>query len=386
VGGTSFKGLKVVALTVGGNVYLYPERKDKNWGQRATAWAVAISANTAHIFSPTAPLASVGQVRLGNTNSLAWRNAGNTNNIRLYVDALNRLIYDDGVTQKDLSLTGGGNVQNANPATDNALVRFDGPSGAVVQNSNAILNDGGDLSLALSVTAPTVTASTLLQIGAVDVAKALPPIGTIIAHYDFNGALVPDASYWKPCDGQNQLIGGVSRTTPDLSGRYIVGFGTDGGGDNDTAAWDTAAVGNAGHTVNLEHGHLVSSHTHSISSDGSHSHNVNSHTHDQGDMVARVALNDSGTNRVDTDETATPSWTSNNTVAINGTVASGHSISVGSKVFGNTGGTSPGTNTGGVHSHGGATGAASPTTTQNLSTAQSIQPRSIRVRYYIRGT
>jgi hypothetical protein len=57
-------------------------------------------------------------------------------------------------------------------------------------------------------------------------------------------------------------VGGSSRTLPDLSGRYLVGFGTDGGGDVDTAAWATAAVGNASHQINISHTHTGPSHNH----------------------------------------------------------------------------------------------------------------------------
>lgn len=91
------------------------------------------------------------------------------------------------------------------------------------------------------------------------------PVGSIIPFYDFNGALTFDTDYWDYCRGQviadaNSPING--QTMPDLSGRYLVGFGTDGGANNHNAAWATAAVGNAGHTVDLQHLHAGPSHTH----------------------------------------------------------------------------------------------------------------------------
>ena len=46
-------------------------------------------------------------------------------------------------------------VTNANLANDNALARFDG-SGKIIQNSNAILNDTGDMSGLNTITSTTV--------------------------------------------------------------------------------------------------------------------------------------------------------------------------------------------------------------------------------------
>lgn len=97
------------------------------------------------------------------------------------------------------------------------------------------------------------------------VSDQLVPIGSIIPFYDFDGALSFDTDYWVYCDGQAQTIGGASRTTPDLSNRYLVGFGTEGGGDIDSAVWATAAVGQASHTsASIAHTHTGPSHTHAI--------------------------------------------------------------------------------------------------------------------------
>ena len=43
---------------------------------------------------------------------------------------------------------GGGDVTGPGSSTDNALARFDGTTGKIIQNSNATLSDAGDLSLA----------------------------------------------------------------------------------------------------------------------------------------------------------------------------------------------------------------------------------------------
>jgi hypothetical protein len=97
---------------------------------------------------------------------------------------------------------------------------------------------------------------------------AMPPIGSIVAHYDYNAALTINSDYWRYCDGSSVTITGIgTQTLPDLSNRYLVGFGTEGGGDIDTAAWATAAVGNASHQVDLSH-----THTFTTGAGGAHSH------------------------------------------------------------------------------------------------------------------
>ena len=58
---------------------------------------------------------------------------------------------------------------------------------------------------------------------------AAVPIGTIIAHYDFNALATFDPDYWAFCDGSvlvdsSSILDG--QTLPDLSGRYLVGFGS----------------------------------------------------------------------------------------------------------------------------------------------------------------
>jgi hypothetical protein len=50
----------------------------------------------------------------------------------------------------------GGTIVGPGSSTDNALVRWDGTAGVVIQNSNAILTDAGDLTLAGDVTAERV--------------------------------------------------------------------------------------------------------------------------------------------------------------------------------------------------------------------------------------
>ena len=180
--------------------------------------------------------------------------------------------------------------------------------------------------------------------------------------------------------------GGVSRATPDLSDRYMVGFGTDGGGDNQSAAWSATPVGNAAHQVNIAHTHTVASHTHSISSDGAHTHTVNSHTHSAGSMAAEIILNASDS-RLDMNASNTDSsWVSDHRLAGTGDGGNaGGTFSTGANVQGTSGAATPGTDSQGAHTHTGSTGSATPATDSQLSSTQSIQPRSIGGRWYMRA-
>lgn len=358
-------------LVVDGTTYQYPERRNQDWGISATAWASAVTSVISTLRSPSLPFATTGQLRLGNTDSISWRNAGDTDNITLYVDPLDRLIYDDGVTQKDLSLTGGGNVQNLLPSTDNAIARFDGPSGAVIQNSLVTVSDTGAIVTPASV-----------EVASVDVNKAHVPIGTVIWHYDFNGALVPDPVYWVPCDGTMQTVGGVLRLMPDLSQRYICGFGTEGSGNIDTAPWSTTPVGNAGNEINLAHTHTMA-HTHPVDPPSTTTSTDGAHTHDSGSYFAALDF-DGGTNQIFIDEEPGNFTASYKMGNLSDDGASGSARSEGV----NVGGTSA---SNGDHDHtvniaSFTSGAASvSTTSSSLSSPQSIQPRSILMRAYMRA-
>lgn len=200
--------------------------------------------------------------------------------------------------------------------------------------------------------------------------NSLVPIGSIIPFYDFNGALSFNTDFWAYCDGSSKTFDGVSRTLPDLSNRYLVGFGTEAGGDIDTAAWATAAVGSANHTVDLSHTHDMGNHTHI---GPSHTHgpgNLNFHVMSFG-SVGPSSYSVSGSGPV-------TNLAPNNDSSGSYVLAFG---SAGSAIFTMTDAS------GGVSGSGGnsATGAPSTnTTSSSSSSSQSIQPRSIRVRYLMR--
>jgi len=209
---------------------------------------------------------------------------------------------------------------------------------------------------------------------AIDVSSSgvVPPIGSIIAFYDFNGLLTFNPSNWTYCDGRTATFGGGiagPAVTPDLSNRYLVGFGTEGGGDNDTAAWSTSPVGNADHTINLQHDHTVDS----------HSHLGPSHNHGAGTLQFEVCQNN-GNNL----EFFNSGGSASELFSGNG-VSSGADSGVWRTYFS---GVNPHYTRNGAGATGnsgtGSTGSASPGTDLQLSTTQSIQPRSVRVRFLIR--
>ena len=223
------------------------------------------------------------------------------------------------------------------------------------------------------------------------------PVGTIYPFYDYNGALTFDSDYFAYCDGQSVEISGLGMSTlPDLSGRYLVGFGTDGSGNIDIAAWATTVVGNASNTINLSHSHTVNSHSHTVNS---HTHTIANHTHTisaSGDhshggrtVGNSVTANEISNNYRVYDDNA--GWVN----AVAG--GNGYHLVVGGPDNNYEGMHDHNIQASGTHTHttsssgGGNTGAAtpgtsasSPGTSDSLSASTSIQPRSIRVRYIIR--
>ncbi len=227
-----------------------------------------------------------------------------------------------------------------------------------------------------------------------DLEKALVPIGTIIPIYDFGGALTFDSDYYAYCNGQSKSIGGVSRTLPDLSNRYIVGFGTEGGADIGSAAWATTVVGNASHQVDIAHTHTGPSHTHT---GPSHTHTGPSHTH----TIATHGHSMSHTHAVNPPSTTTsgPSHTTGSATGSGGwnisSAAHTHTLDIGSFTSGGSSAnytgssgtlTSSASGTGATGASGtGNTGASGTGATgSGLSSTQTIQPRSIRCRYIMR--
>lgn len=257
--------------------------------------------------------------------------------------------------------------------------------------------------------------------GVILTGASCPPVGSIIAHYDFNGLVTFDPNFWTYCNGAvivNPLSSLNGQTLPDLSNRYLVGFGTEGGADIGTVLFATLAVGNASHQINLEHLHAVDAHVHTLSAHthttAAHSHTLSAHTHSVPAHFhgkGTIAIGDSGSHAH-----TVPSSTGSagpgafadeggGGGAITGivTVAATHSHlnadfsgSVGNTGSGIDGDAamvsgSPSVDSTNSVSSGATsgpsvadTGSTSPGTNNQLSTTQSIQPRSIRVRFIMR--
>ena len=143
----------------------------------------------------------------------------------------------------------------------------------------------------------------------------------------YTGSTAP--SGWAICNGQNG--------TPDLRDRFIVGAGSayainnTGGANSVTLTESQIPSHNHSFSGSSSHSHTVNNHTHSFSGSGSSSHShsfkgVNHNDHNDTERNATVMRNDSNTMYTAT----SPSGVQSATVSIS--------------ISGNTGGSTPGTN------------------------------------------
>lgn len=119
-----------VTVTVNGSNYSIPQTNEKGWGTNVTTWIQAISANTLQpsggAFTLSADVdfganyglkgiylksralnpSTVGVLRLGNTESIGWRNAANGANVLLSVDSSDRLTFNGNPLVSSSALTG----------------------------------------------------------------------------------------------------------------------------------------------------------------------------------------------------------------------------------------------------------------------------------------
>lgn len=194
---------------------------------------------------------------------------------------------------------------------------------------------------------------------------ATVPVGAILPFYDFGTLGLPSGFVW--CDGNIIVAPGSpidGNTTPDLSGAYICGFGTLGGGDIGSAAFTAVPIGNANHQIALNHTHTGPSHTHSTPN----------HTHGNGDLHAQIALNQ-GFDGIEVNHVSgIGSWTPDAADDIGSSVAPGGANTVGVNVGGTT--SSDGASTTGS----GGTG----NTSSSLSANTNIQPLTQQVRFIMK--
>lgn len=140
-----------VTLTVNGVSFSYPQTGDTSWGSPMTGWASAVTSGmlqkaggsfilTAEIDfggsfglkslyfkSRTSNPSTTGQIRLGNTDAISWRNAGNSANLALTADSSNNLTYNGHI----ITASTGAGAANTVSVSDGTS-----PSWAKIVNAN----------------------------------------------------------------------------------------------------------------------------------------------------------------------------------------------------------------------------------------------------------
>ena len=228
---------------------------------------------------------------------------------------------------------------------------------------------------------------------AIEDALMIPPIGSIIPFNDFSATVTYSATYWELCDG-NVVVSVTSPlaglTKPDLSGRYIVGYGTDGGGDIGGAG-AMATVGQASHQINLQHAHTMTGHLHTIDHGHADTFTTASDSHSHTSGTLQFQTGDKTSNQVNMYESAGTSrpivldFTSGAGGSDNGYVPTGTYTFYTKNGSGSTASDSHShTVNGSVTSYSGNSGSQTDTMNNQLSTTQTIQPRSVQVRYLLR--
>jgi len=282
---------------------------------------------------------------------------------------------------------------DSNPALD---VNCYGGSGAAIDIQN--LGTGPDIKGTNGIWSISKTGVASLII------RELPPVGSIIPFYDFNGTLTFEPEYWTYCDGSSKLIAGVVRTIPDVSGRYLVGFGSDGDKNIGTSLWSTAPVGNSFHRINIQHYHLYSR-DFSVSINHAHSHNfsIPAHYHGKGNLSISSSGDHSHLTRIGKVKIGEDDWAwgysdwmdrGEGAHYVNlSTVGSSFHSHPNQNIIGNVGATGgvPGDSafslSGNIQSTSGLTASLSGSsynTGNALSSSTSIQPKSVCVRFIMR--
>lgn len=321
-----------VPLTINGTVYDYPELNDAppdlNWGITATDWAIAVTqgmlqkaggnftltANVnfgasfgllaAYFSSRNTPIAQSGIVRLANIDTMCWRNIGNTADLPLAVNGANQLTFDGNV----LETGSGGDVTGPASATDNAIVRFDGVTGKLVQNSLATVSDTGQInSDSLTASRAVVTDGSKNLISSITTATEITylngvtgPIQTQIGNATFPaGTKLPFYQAAAP----------TGWTLDSSVNDRFIRISSSAGGTT------------SGSFSNLSH---------------SHSH---AHTHSDGDLHAQIAVN-AGFDGIEVNHVTVTSWTPDDADDSGGSVTPSGSSTTGVNVAGDTGGAS----------------------------------------------
>ena len=267
-------------------------------------------------------------------------------------------------------------------------------------------------SLEIPVTKEIIPTGTTFHLGQTDL-SALPPIGTIIPFLDYNNVVTYNANYWQMCNGGAIAAGPLAgQNTPDMSNRYLVGFGTETGGNIGSAAWSATAIGLASHQANLQHTHDIGhGHANNIAtgSENSHTHDMGSHNHSFSSSFTTSSASDhrhlyftanGGTSDMETFAADGTHFKWNDGSGYNCPGDDGDNVTSHTLWYtdlegahshtgtaGGTTGTASGTSgAGSSHNHSITGGVTSMTGSSGNggSTTQSVQPRSIPCRYLLR--
>lgn len=162
-------------LTVNGNVYAYPNTGDQNWGDAATNWASAVTSGmlqkSGGTFTLTAEVdfgalfglkalyfkgrnsnpASAGIIRLSNTDTIAWRNAANSADVTLSVNASNQLVSSGPF------LNGGQYLAIDGTAGAPSYSWSNDPDTGIYRGGSGIISFSGNASDILTVGASTIS-------------------------------------------------------------------------------------------------------------------------------------------------------------------------------------------------------------------------------------
>lgn len=183
-----------VALTVNGVTFNYPQTNDEDWGGAATGWAQAVTQGmlqkaggaftlTAEVDfgsgfglrslyyrSRAANAAASGEIRLGNTEGVAWRNAANSADLELLVNGSDQLEFNGNLVplvpgaltaSRALETSAGGVIQ-ASTVTATELGYLSGVTSAIQTQINSRLPlAGGTMTGALLAAAGTAALPSL---------------------------------------------------------------------------------------------------------------------------------------------------------------------------------------------------------------------------------
>lgn len=193
-----------VNLTINNTVYPFPEEGDVEWGTQVTDWATAVSngmlqkaggaftlladinfgatygLTSAYYKTRGTNIADAGQFRLANLETIQWRNAANSANLALTVNASNELQYNGSTLISGLAVTDTATIDlTLTGANISADVKNDSITNAMINASAAIAYS--KLNLATSILNADINASAAIaysKLAALTASRALVSDGS----------------------------------------------------------------------------------------------------------------------------------------------------------------------------------------------------------------